>query len=127
MRRPSHARLGRAASGAAEAGQPDGDLAEQRGDRVLAVVLDPAGRAAAAALRTAHGVEPGLRGDDLPLDAGQEPLALGQAQTQGGQIGEVVGPGDPHDVGAAFFPFSSDAHQLHDPDHVASAPTGKRA
>jgi hypothetical protein len=31
------------------------------------------------------------------------------------------------DVGAAFFPFSSDAHQLHDPDHVASAPTGKRA
>ena len=66
-------------------------------------------------------MDPGLRGDDLPLDAGQEPLALGQGQAQGGQIGEVVGPGDPHDVGAAFFPFSSDAHQLHDPDHVASA------
>ncbi len=36
-------------------------------------------------------MQPRLRGDDLPLDAGQEPLALGQAQTQGGQIGEVVG------------------------------------
>ena len=44
MRRPSHACLGHAASSTAEAGQPDGDLAEQRGDRVLTIVLDPAGR-----------------------------------------------------------------------------------
>ena len=80
-----------------------------------------------AAPRTARGVEPRLRGDDLPLDAGQEPLGLGQAQTQGGQVGEIVGPGDPHDVGAVFFALSPDAHQLHDPGHVASASAGKRA
>src|ERR687894_1138836 len=90
-------------SRAAETGQPDGNLAERRGDPVVAVVLDPAGRAAAATLRTARGVEPRLRGGDLPLDAGQEPLALGQGQAQAGQIGEAVGPGDPHDIGAAFF------------------------
>jgi len=48
-----------------------------------------------AARRTAHGMEPGLRGDDLLLQAGQEPLALGQGQAQGGQVGEVVGLGDP--------------------------------
>jgi hypothetical protein len=72
-------------------------------------------------------VEPGLRGDDLPLDAGQELLALGQGQAQGGQIVEVVGPGDPHDVGAVFFALGPDAHQLHDPGHAVSASPGKRA
>jgi hypothetical protein len=70
---------------------------------------------------------PGLRGDDLSLDAGQEPLALGQGQAQAGQIGEVVRLGDPHDVGAVFFALSSDAHQLHNPGHVASTSTRKPA
>src|SRR4051794_1884520 len=127
MGRPLHARLGRAASGAAEARQLDGHLAERRGDRVVAVVLDPAGRAAAAALRTVHGMDPGLRGDDLPLDAGQELLALGQAQTQGAWIGKGVGLGDPHDIGAVFFALSSDADQPHDPGHVASTSAGIQA
>src|SRR3954447_19500179 len=39
LRRPFHACPGRAAARTAEAGQPDRDLAEQRGDRVLAIVL----------------------------------------------------------------------------------------
>jgi len=127
VRGPSHARLGRATSGAAETGQPDRNLPEQRGDRVLAVVLDPAARAAVAALRTARGMDPGLRDDDLPLDAGQELLALGQAQTQGAQIGKGVGLGDPHDIGAVFFALSPDADQLHDPGHVASTSAGIQA
>ena len=88
---------------------------------MVAVVLDPAGRATAAALRTVHGVKPRLRRDDLPLDAGQEPLALGQGQAQAGQIGEVVRPGDPHDLRAALFARGADAHQLHDPGHAVSA------
>ena len=91
----------------------------------MAVVLDPAHVTAAAARRTAHGMDPGLRGDDLSLDASQEPLALGQGQAQAGQIGEVVGLGDPHDVGAVFFALGSDAHQLHNPGHVASTSTRK--
>jgi hypothetical protein len=127
MRGPSHARLGRAASGAAEAGQSDGHLAEQRGDGVLAVVLDPAARAAAAARWTAHGMNPGLRGDDLALDAGQKLLTLRQAQTQGGQIGQGVGLGDPHDIGAVFFTTSSDADQPHNPGHGASTSAGIQA
>src|SRR4051812_2644660 len=94
---------------------------------MVAVVLDPAGRAAAAALRTVHGMDPGLRGNDLPLDAGQELLTLGQAQTQGAQIGKGIGLGDPHDIGAVFFARSSDADQPHDPDHVASTSAGIQA
>src|SRR4051794_13086775 len=72
-------------------------------------------------------MDPGLRGDDLPLDAGQELLALGQAQTQGAQIGKGVGFGDPHDIGAVFFALSSDADQPHDPGHVASTSAGIQA
>ncbi len=93
----------------------------------MAVVLDPAHITAAAAHRTPHGMDPGLRGDDLSLDASQELLALGQGQTQAGQVGEVVRSGDPHDVGAVFFALRSDAHQLHDPGHGVSTSTGTPA
>ena len=72
-------------------------------------------------------MDPGLRGDDLLLQAGQEPLALGQGQTQGGQVGEVVGLGDPQDVGAVLLPLGSGAHQSHDPGRVVSTSTGKSA
>jgi hypothetical protein len=44
-----------------------------------------------AARRTARGMGPGLRGDDLALDAGQELLTLGHSQAQGGQIRESSG------------------------------------
>src|SRR3954464_11520522 len=77
MRRPPQACLGHATSNTAVAGQPDGDLAEQRGDRVLTIILDPAGRATAAARRRARGVPPRLRSDELLLDASQELLTLG--------------------------------------------------
>ena len=88
MRRPPQACLGHAASNTAVAGQPDGDLAEQRGDRVLTIILDPAGRATAAARRAARGVPPRLRSNELLLDASQELLTLGHSQAQGGQIRE---------------------------------------
>ena len=90
MRRPCHARLGRAAAGAAEAGQPHRDLPEQRGDRVLAVVLHPASGAASLTRRAARGMNPGLRGDDLLLQAGQELLTLVQGQAQAGQVDEAI-------------------------------------
>src|SRR6478672_13637118 len=98
MRRPPQACLGHAASNTAVAGQPDGDLAEQRGDRVLTIILDPADRATAAA----RSVPPRLCSDELLLDASQEQLTLGHSQAQGGQIREVVRSGDPHDLRAAF-------------------------
>src|SRR3954454_12733917 len=126
VRRPVHTGLGHAAVGTAEAGKPDRDLAEQRRNPMLAIVLHLAGFATAAALRTTHGMDPGLRGDDLLLEASQEFLALGQGQTQAAQIGEVLGPGEPQDVGAVFFPVSSSADQSHDPGHVVSTSTGKQ-
>src|SRR5215213_7769858 len=121
MQRPPQACLGHAASNTAVAGQPDGDLAEQRGDRVLTIILDPAGRATAAAHRAACGVPPRLRSNELLLDASQELLTLGHSQTQGGQIREVVRSGDPHDLRAAFGARGPDAYQLHDPGHAVSA------
>src|SRR6478672_8871442 len=114
MRRPPKACLGHAASNTAVAGQPDGDLVEQRGNRVLTIILDPAGRATAAARRAA-------RSDELLLDASQELFTLGHTQAQGGQIREVVGSGDPHDLRAAFAARGPDAYQLHDPGHAVSA------
>src|SRR4051794_2531571 len=121
MRRPPQACFGHTASNTAVAGQPDGDLAEQRGDRVLTIILDPAGRATAAARRTARGVQPRLRSHELLLDASQELLTLGQGQAQGGQIREVVRSGDPHNLRAAFAARGPDAYQLHDPGHAVSA------
>src|SRR3954465_8394946 len=118
---PPQACLGHAASNTAVTGQPDGDLAEQRGDRVLTIILDPAGRATAAARRTARGVQPRLCSDELLLDASQELLTLGHSQAQGGQIREVVRSGDPHDLRAAFGARGPNAYQLHDPGHAVSA------
>src|SRR4051794_36994497 len=122
MRRPPQACLGHAASNTALAGQPEGDLAEQCGDRVLTIILDPADRAtAAAARRMARSVPPRLRSDELLLDASQELLTLRQGQAQGGQIREVVRSGDLHDLRAAFVARGPDAYQLHDPGHAVSA------
>src|SRR4051794_31803007 len=70
-------------------------------------------------------MDPGLRGDDLPLQAGQEPFTLAQGQTQAGQVGEVAGPGDPQDIGAVLLSLGTGAHQSHDPGHVASTSPGK--
>src|SRR3954466_7400799 len=92
---------------------------------MLAIVLHPAGDAATPALRSADGMDAGLSGDELPLDAGQEPLAFGQGQAQAGQGGEVAGPGYPQDIGAVLFSLRSEAHQSHDPGHVASTSPGK--
>jgi hypothetical protein len=72
-------------------------------------------------------MDPGLRGDDLPLQAGQELLALAQGQAQAGQVGEIVGPGDPQDIGAVLLSLGTGAHQSYDPGHVGSTSTGKRA
>src|SRR4051795_7765036 len=69
----------------------------------------------------------GLGGDELLLDAGQEPLAFGQGQAHAGQVGEVPGLGDLQDIGAVLFSLGSEAHQSHDPSHVASTPTEKPA
>src|SRR3954470_14323342 len=115
--RPRSRRIQHSSSGAA-GGRPGRTAWRSRADDNL----DPAGRAtAAAARRTARGVPPRLRNNQLLLDASQELLTLGQGQAQGGQIREVVRSGDLHDLRAAFVARGPDAYQLHDPGHAVSA------
>jgi hypothetical protein len=120
VRRPLHACLSRAAASTAEAGQPDRDLAEQRGDRVLAIVLHAANARATPAPRPPDGVVPGRRGDNLPLDARQHQLRFGQGQTQIGDVDEAIGPANLHNVCARPLAFRPDFHQPQNPSHVST-------
>src|SRR4051794_1970555 len=120
VRRPLHACPGRAAASTAKAGQPDRNLAEQRGDRVQAIVLHAANARATPAPRPPDGVVPGLRGDDLPLDTRQHQLRFGQGQTQIGDVDEAIGPADLHDVRARPLAFGPDFHQPQNPSHTST-------
>src|SRR3954464_8068420 len=120
VRRPLHACPGRAAASTAEAGQLDRDLSEQRGDRVLAIVLHAANALATPAPRPPHGVVPGLRSDNLPLDPRQHQLRFGQGQTQIGDVDEAIGPAILHDVRARPLAFRPDFHQPQNPSHVST-------
>src|SRR4051794_36138012 len=85
---------------------------------MLAIVLHPASGAAAPARRRMHGMNPGLRGDDLPLDASQHQPRIGQGQTQIGDVVEAIGPADLHDVRTPLLAFRPDFHQPQNPSHA---------
>ena len=90
MRWPADANLDGSARGAAKSGKPHRDLAEKRRYCVIAIVLHATIAAAASAIRPPYGVVPGLRGDELLLDACQQQLSLGKGQTQIGDIAEII-------------------------------------
>ena len=94
MRWPVNTRLDPAARGTAKPGKPHHGLAEQRRHRMVPVILHTANVATARAIRLPNGVLPGLRGDDLPLNAREQPLRFGQCQTQTGDVAEIIGPAD---------------------------------
>ncbi|MDO9714544.1 hypothetical protein, partial [Paracraurococcus lichenis] len=73
-----------------------------------------------------RGMKTGLRGDDLLPHPGQDLFALGQGQAQAGQVGEAVGPGDLHNVGAVLRPIGPDTHQSHDPSYDGATSAGNR-
>jgi len=56
------------------------NLAENRRDRMVPVILHSAHLATASAIRPPDGVALGLRRDDLLLEAGQQQLPFGQGQ-----------------------------------------------
>ena len=120
MRWPADASLDRATRGTAKSGKPHRDLAEKRRDRMVPVVLHVANAATASAIRPPDGVAPGLRGDDLLLEACQQLLPFGQGQTQIGDIAEIIGPIDLHDVRALPLTFSPGFHQPHNPSHAST-------
>src|ERR1700759_3627641 len=95
-------------------------MAEKRPYRMVPVVLHTAYAAAASASRPPNSVVPGLCGDDLLLQAGQQQLRFGQGQTQIGAIAEIIGPVDLKDVCRLPLALSADWHQPHNPGHAST-------
>ena len=120
MRRPGKASLDPATRGAAKAGKPHRDAAEQRRDCMVPVVLHTASTATVRAFGSLNGVVPGLRGDNLLLNTRQQPLRFGQAQTQISDVAEVIGPVDLHDVRAWSLALNPDLHQPQHPSHAST-------
>jgi hypothetical protein len=111
MRRPVDPNLDRTTRGTAKSGKPHRDLTEERGYRMIPVVLHVTNTATASTIRPPHRVGSGLSGDDLPLHPRKQKLRFGQAQTQSGDIAEIVGLIDLHDVRALSVAFSAGFHQ----------------
>ena len=63
---------------------------------------------------------PGLRRNDLLLEACQHLLPVGHGQTQIGDIVKIIRPVDRHDVGKQLFTVSLDFHQPHNPSHAST-------
>src|SRR3954454_1527393 len=63
-------------------------------------------------------MNPGLRGDDLPLDASQHQPRIGQGQTQIGDVVEAIGPANLYDVRTPLLAFGADFHQPQNPSHA---------
>src|SRR3954470_23882462 len=110
-----------AAPGTAKAGKPQRNLAEQRRNRVVSVVLHMANSATASASRPSKGVAPGLRGNDLLVEARQQPLPFGQGQPQAGDLTEIIRSVDRHDVNRLVLTVSREFHQPHNPRHASTS------
>jgi hypothetical protein len=114
---PIDARFQRGAYDAAKSRQSYRRLAEQRCNLVRSVILHVAATAAGLAGRRLNGMVPGLGGDHLALDGGQQQFRLGQAQAEVGEIAEVTRLRDLHHVRAPTIAVSTRLHQPHDPHH----------
>lgn len=117
---PANTSLDPSTGGTAKAGKPYRHLAEERRHRMVAVVLHTANIATACAARPPNGVLPGLRSHDLPLNTCEQQLRFGQGQTQIGDIDEITGPVDLHDVHARTLAPSPDFYQPQQPSHAST-------
>ena len=111
MRWPVEPNLDRTSHGAGKSGKPHGDLPEKRGYRMIPVVLHMTSTAAAPTIRPPNSVGSGLGGDDLQLNPRQQQLRFGQAETQMGNIAEIVRLADLHDVHALPVAVRTGFHQ----------------
>jgi hypothetical protein len=117
MCRPVVSSLRPAATGAAEAGQPERDLTEQGSDLVGAVILDLAGGGASSAVRPSERMVPALGCDDCLLDHSHKLLALCQAQAQIRDVAEITEAVDCHHVNTAARSIDPGFHQAQNPPH----------
>src|SRR5689334_331160 len=121
MRWPTMAGFVTAAPGTAKAGKSQRNLAKKRRNRVVSIVLHLAHSATALASRPSKGVVPGLRSNDLLLQARQQPLPFGQGQAQVGDLTEIIRPVDRHDVYGLVLTVSRDFYQPHNPRHASTS------
>jgi hypothetical protein len=126
VRGPSDASLDRATPSTAKTRKPNHDLAKMRRDRMVPVILYVTNATTTSALRPPNRVAPGLRGNDLLLEACQHPLSVGHGQPQIGDIVKIIRPVDLDDVGERLFTVSSDFHQSYDPSHASTPGQIKR-
>ncbi len=104
----------------AKSGKPHRNLAEKRCNQMLPVILHSTSQATASALGPPNGMPAGLRSNDLSLETRQQQLPFGQGQTEIGDIAEIIGPVDRHDVGALVLTVSPDFHQPRNPSHAST-------
>ena len=119
VRRPANTDLEPAARGTAKPRKPHRDLAEQRRHRMVSAVFHRANPATARACRPPNSVLPGLRGDELPLNARQQQLRFGQCQAQAGDVARITGPVDLRHVHARPLALSPRLHQPQHPSHAS--------
>ncbi len=108
MRQPSHTSVDCAAPSTAKTGEWHCDLAEMRRYGMVPVVLHMTNATTASALWPPNRVAPGLRGNDLLLEACKHPFPVGHGQTQIGDIVETIRSVDRHDVGKRLVTISAD-------------------
>src|SRR5580698_6606242 len=87
---------------------------------MVLIVFHAASAATAGAGWSPSGVISDLCRDDLLLEARQQPLRLGQGQTQVGDIGEITEPVDLHNIRGRSLAFSTDLHYPHNPGHAST-------
>src|SRR5215217_2059410 len=87
---------------------------------MIPIVLHTASSATALAIRSPNGVVPGLRGNDLLLEARQQQFPFGQGQPQIGYVNEVVGSVDRHDINRLLLTTSLSFHQPQNPNHAST-------
>jgi hypothetical protein len=121
MRWPTMTGFVTAAPGTAKAGKPHRDPAKKRRNRVVSVVLHMVNSPTDSAIRPSKSVAPGLRGNDLLLEARQQQRPFGQGQPQVGDITEIIRSVDLHDVDGLVLTVSRDFHQPHNPRHAPTS------
>ena len=120
MRRPFDPNVDRTTRHAAKSGKPHHDLTEKRGDRMLPVILDVTNTSPAWTIRPESRMGSGLSGHDFLLENRQKLFRFRQSQTQRGDVPEVIGAIDLHDVCGLTLALGAGFHQPQNPARTST-------
>src|ERR1019366_6942177 len=120
MQWPFNPNLDRTTRSATKSGKAYRHLTEKRGDRMLPVILHATNTSAARTIRPENGVGSGLSGHDFLLESRQQLLRFRQSQTQIGDIPDIIGAIDLHDVSGLPLALGAGFHQPQNPAHTST-------